>query len=69
MNKKLVKGDVVRLKSGGPEMTIAFTKKNGAVDIVASCSWFVGKMELFTRDFNVEMLELLTYSAGIWKKA
>ncbi|MEZ6853157.1 YodC family protein [Halodesulfovibrio aestuarii] len=47
---KFVAGDVIQLKSGGPEMTvIEFDAATGWV----SCSWFVGS-ELKTASFPVE---------------
>ncbi|MFC2113309.1 YodC family protein [Bacteroidota bacterium] len=48
-------GDVVRLKSGGPEMTI--TKFRGSSKSVVACQWFNGK----TKDsgwFDTDTLEL-----------
>ena len=32
-------GDVVRLKSGGPDMTVVYTDPDGDID----CAWFVGE--------------------------
>jgi uncharacterized protein YodC (DUF2158 family) len=48
---KLQQYDVVRLKSGGPEMTIARFETNGA----AVCGWFVGK-RTHVQAIPVEML-------------
>ncbi len=42
-NEKLKPGDVVKLKSGGPEMTIDYVDSNG----YAYCSWY---------DFNTHTL-------------
>lgn len=47
---KFVAGDVIQLKSGGPEMTVI---KFDAVEGLVSCSWFVGR-ELKTASFPVE---------------
>ncbi|SIN72284.1 YodC family protein [Halodesulfovibrio marinisediminis] len=47
---KFVAGDVIQLKSGGPEMTVI--KFDAAAGLV-SCSWFVGR-ELKTASFPVE---------------
>jgi len=32
-------GDVVRLKSGGPDMAVVYTDPDGTID----CAWFDGK--------------------------
>jgi uncharacterized protein YodC (DUF2158 family) len=51
-------GDVVRLKSGGPDMTIAyFEPLNGPRETVY-CGWFVGK-KLNQKTFLLEMLEFV----------
>jgi uncharacterized protein YodC (DUF2158 family) len=47
---KFVAGDIIQLKSGGPEMTVI---KFDAVEGLVSCSWFVGR-ELITASFPVE---------------
>ena len=62
MNTDFKIGDVVRLNSGGPDMTIArfeddvsdATKKNA----FAFCGWFEGK-KLHQKTFPLEMLELV----------
>jgi len=43
-------GDVVRLKSGGPKMTIARFTKTDDWPVAVACSWFTGdelKWDLF----------------------
>ncbi len=62
MNTEFKVGSVVRLKSSGPDMTIAkfeddasdATKKN----TFAFCGWFEGK-KLHQRTFPLEMLMLV----------
>lgn len=49
-------GQVVRLKSGGPDMTVGEIK-----DGVAFCGWFVGKKAL-SKHYLVAMLEPATTS-------
>ena len=49
-------GDVVKLKSGGPKMTI------GSVDqtlngVVVRCLWFLDNRELKQGNFSLESLE------------
>jgi uncharacterized protein YodC (DUF2158 family) len=44
---KFAVGDVVRLKSGGPKMTV-----NLVEDDVVSCVWFVDTEELLHGDFD-----------------
>jgi uncharacterized protein YodC (DUF2158 family) len=45
-------GDVVKLKSGGPAMTITVLR-----DGYAMCSWFDENGKVHSRDFPVEALE------------
>jgi len=53
-------GQVVRLKSGGPNMTIAKMEDDvnnpNNKNAFAFCSWFVGK-KLEQRTFPIEILE------------
>ena len=51
-------GDVVRLKSGGPRMTIASSNVTFSTEVWA-CQWFSGD-ELRTGDFAPEALEVAT---------
>ena len=44
-------GDTVRLKSGGPVMTVAWVRDDGA-----SCQWFDSKNELKTGFFQLESI-------------
>ena len=72
MEMKFQKGDVVRLKSGGPDITVHTIKMS--VDVTAPferrqsrpseptgilhCQWFEGK-KLVGRDFHQDLLELV----------
>jgi uncharacterized protein YodC (DUF2158 family) len=38
-------GDVVRLKSGGPDMTVRTIGSDGDNEQVVFCDWFDGKIE------------------------
>jgi uncharacterized protein YodC (DUF2158 family) len=58
MDTQLKVGDVVRLKSGGPDMTISRFESDGSTR-TAYCGWFVGK-KLEGRTFPVHMLELVS---------
>lgn len=49
------KGDVVRLKSGGPHMTV-----NDFVDECVECGWFNEKNEMVYETFNPAILEKVT---------
>jgi len=58
-NQTFKAGDVVRLKSGGPDMTIQFiendTLRNNKT--IVYCSWFEG-IKPFKGDFTTESLIL-----------
>ncbi|MEX5531461.1 DUF2158 domain-containing protein [Pseudomonas syringae] len=64
MSEKFKEGNVVRLKSGGPEMTVFFA---GPVDFghsvrndLVSCKWFVTKAKPLTdrfQDFELELIK------------
>jgi uncharacterized protein YodC (DUF2158 family) len=43
MTEEIKPGSVVQLKSGGPEMTVAWIEKAGQqyTDDVAHCTWFI----------------------------
>ncbi|HCQ8179606.1 YodC family protein [Morganella morganii] len=57
MSKKFKAGDIVRLKSGGPDMTIkAFTLTQGEAYI---CQWFAGK-KLEQGFFKEDSIELVS---------
>ena len=53
-------GDTVRLKSGGPLMTVAGIGKYGmgASDEKAKCTWF-DKNEYREKDFHLHLLEIV----------
>ena len=44
MNNKFKAGDVVRLKSGGPDMTVTTAGTDSGVPTVW-CSWFIGNKQ------------------------
>jgi uncharacterized protein YodC (DUF2158 family) len=48
-------GDVVILKSGGPQMTIDNMWRDAVGGVTALCKWFEGS-NLLTGTFNVSML-------------
>ena len=51
MARNLKVGDVVKLKSGGPEMTVKSTFSNVNSDPMVNCIWFHdGKIEEFAFD-------------------
>jgi len=47
-------GDVVRLKSGGPWMTITYISQR---DRTATCTWFIKDEEVKWHEFPFEALE------------
>lgn len=54
-------GDVVCLKSGGPQMTVGnvepiFDKETKSVITIVTCDWFDAEMVLNHRDFDAEQL-------------
>lgn len=48
-------GDVVQLKSGGPEMTI-----DGISEDTVHCVWFNDKDEHKMNNFHIDSIELVT---------
>ena len=52
MSDQIKAGDTVRLKSGGPLMTVAWVKES-----TASCDWFDGSKAV-TQSFQITSLEL-----------
>ncbi|MQA55635.1 DUF2158 domain-containing protein [Pseudomonas sp. MC042] len=53
-------GDIVKLKSGGPDMTVQYWDKSYAC---YTCQWFAGK-KLESGDFKAESLEAKTSGAS-----
>jgi uncharacterized protein YodC (DUF2158 family) len=51
--EKFKKGDVVRLKSGGPDMTVQDLNESEV-----TCVWFMGEVKQ-QDDFDVDTLELV----------
>jgi len=51
-------GDVVRLKSGGPAMTVLkFTEYTGPIEPHVQCGWFTDEDEFKSADFLVAALK------------
>lgn len=67
MNPKFKEGDIVQLKSGGPEMTVSrnvMTMKIRANDVSSfngnvECVWFEGNTN-YKAFFNQDTLDLIT---------
>lgn len=55
MKRELRAGDVVRLRSGGPEMTVTGPLLDGDVDVV----WFSDEGEYYQDELSPESLILL----------
>lgn len=53
-------GDIVKLKSGGPDMTVQHWEKTYAY---YTCQWFAGK-KLESGDFKAESLQAKTSGAS-----
>ena len=56
MANALKAGDIVVLKSGGPNMTIEWTEEFEGV-VTVSCSWFDTKMQPQNRSFPADALK------------
>ena len=50
MTQQFISGDVVKMKSGGPEMTV-----EEVINDRVHCSWF-DKNTLIEKDFNINLL-------------
>ncbi|MEE9346873.1 MAG: DUF2158 domain-containing protein [Robiginitomaculum sp.] len=50
---QLIKGEVVRLKSGGPKMTLLQEAQDGKI----KCQWFDRNGKMHTAEFDVAMVE------------
>ncbi len=59
MSEELKKGDVVELKSGGPEMTIDGFTNSGTTSAKCNCQWFVS-FKLRRGCFSKESLKIAT---------
>lgn len=60
MAEEIKPGDVVRVKSGGPTMTVADIANysmTGDTEMKARCTWFDAKHKLETSLFELHMLE------------
>lgn len=52
-DQEFKKGDVVRLKSGGPKMTVVNTPNGNLVE----CMWFDSKNERQSNEFSLDSLK------------
>jgi len=62
MESKYQVGDVVRLRSGGPEMTVQKLPEDRQYNDYYRCQWFAGK-KLENGNFQEESLESVTPEA------
>lgn len=58
---EFIKGDVVRLKSGGPKMTVLSVKT-----AALSCQWFDRNGKMHKSDFDVEMVDKFVKAPPAW---
>ena len=56
--EKLKSGQIVRLKSGGPKMTVESYKTGDARPLV-KCTWFDNEMKLKYNTFHQETLDVI----------
>lgn len=66
MAAKFKAGDVVRLKSGGPKMTVDTVDTVDAEETIAGyvyCKWFYGTKK-YEGEFSPDALELVDVEAG-----
>lgn len=61
-NTDLSAGDVVRLNSGGPKMTLLSDQKDGQ----AKCQWFDRNGKMHAADFEIKALTKWAPKADIW---
>ncbi|NNC35890.1 MAG: DUF2158 domain-containing protein [Acidimicrobiales bacterium] len=61
-NAELSAGDVVRLNSGGPKMTLLAGQKDGK----ANCQWFDRNGKMHTSEFEVAALARWIPKPDIW---
>jgi uncharacterized protein YodC (DUF2158 family) len=59
---ELALGDVVRLKSGGPKMTLTEGEKGGKI----KCQWFDRNGKMHTADFDAVAVEVFVKPKDIW---
>lgn len=60
MRNKFSEGDIVKLKSGGPNMSVREVKGSGKLIV---CQWFAGS-NLKQGHFNEETLEIVKEEKG-----
>ncbi len=58
------KGEVVVLKSGGPQMTVSRIIESDSASVAYECTWFE-KNTLRNAQFDEEIIEKYTFSFGI----
>lgn len=60
MSEGIKKGDMVRLKSGGPNMMVTYVGEGayGGADLVVFCEWFDEKNKPQKQDFMLTSVEL-----------
>ena len=56
-----IKGDVVRLKSGGPKMTVLSIGTS-----TLTCQWFDRNGKMHTSDFDLEMVDKFVPKPPAW---
>lgn len=54
-------GDIVRLKSGGPPMTVVHAAN---VEQVYQCCWFTREGKIEASDFRIDTLQILKHEDG-----
>lgn len=62
-NEEIKKGDIVQLKSGGPQMTVVLINSKDE----AECFWFLPDMKKRTDSFPIETLSKITSPGVIFK--
>lgn len=58
---EFTKGDVVRLKSGGPKMTVLSVKT-----AALACQWFDRNGKMHKSDFDIEMVDKFVKAPPAW---
>jgi uncharacterized protein YodC (DUF2158 family) len=66
MSSALSVGDVVKLKSGGPEMTVTSIGTAGSMIGLGTieCTWFEDGSKKKHGTFRIEMLQIVTQDKG-----
>ncbi len=58
---EFIKGDVVRLKSGGPKMTVLSVRT-----AALACQWFDRNGKMHKSDFDIEMVDKFVKAPPAW---